>query len=57
MNIYDTAKELTIAAIQNNLLDLASDDKSTYKAMAEGTAENVATFYNRLIEKLKVNKE
>lgn len=48
----EIAKELTLAAINNDLIIKAVQDKSSYKAMNEELAENVAAFYNKLMDNL-----
>lgn len=59
MNKYEIAKELTIIAMQNEYII-----KDTSKALNDKTvdknvliAEQVAIFYNKLVEKLDVKEE
>jgi hypothetical protein len=59
LNKYEIAKELTIIAMQNEYII-----KDTSKALNDKTvdknvliAEQVAIFYNKLVEKLDVKEE
>lgn len=54
LNKYELAKELTIAAITSNVINASADDHTTSKSMNVSIASNIATFYNTLVEQIKV---
>lgn len=54
MTKVEVAKEITIAAIQNDLVNPKTSNNDSYIHMNEQVAENVAAFYNKLIEKLNI---
>jgi hypothetical protein len=55
LNKYDIAKEITITAIEKNFVSCYVNDTSKdYVHISEQVAENVAAFYNKLIEKLNI---
>lgn len=57
MNKYEIAKDLTIAALQNHYVSTNVDVNDTYIHMSEQVAENVAVFYNKLVEKLSIKED
>jgi hypothetical protein len=50
---YEVAKELTITAINNQLILKSDVMASDFNTMNLQVAENVAAFYNKLVESLK----
>lgn len=54
MNKYEVAKEITLAAISNKSINTrAVDNKSSFKDENKEIAENIATFYNTLVQNLE----
>jgi hypothetical protein len=56
LNKNDIAKELTIAALNNKYIISNASDRTSTVSMSESVAENVAAFYNKLIEKLDIKE-
>jgi hypothetical protein len=56
MTKAELAKELTLAALNNKYISEGVLDKTSYISINEQIAENVAAFYNKLMEKLDITE-
>ncbi|MCT8975532.1 hypothetical protein N4T77_02860 [Clostridium sp. CX1] len=56
MSKEEIAKELTLAAINNKLITVNTSKFDSYVEYSEKVAENVAAFYNKLMEQLDVRE-
>lgn len=56
MNKQQIAKELTIAALEVKIIEPTVSSYENYLDLNEKIAENVAAFYNKLIEKLNIEE-
>ena len=56
MTKTELAKELTIVALNNKYIVDTVSNKESYVSMNQQVAENVAAFYNKLVEKLNITE-
>lgn len=56
MKKVEIAKELTIAALNNKLISNNVEENDSYVHINQQIAENVAAFFNKLVESLNISE-